>query len=158
MDIEKIADLLLSNFKNTFHSSTTPTCNTDLLDVSNYVPSTQQSSSLADSPTQDEIKMPLFEMSPLKAPGPDGFHPIFFQKSWDLLAHHLTAFIQNIFQNATLPTAINETILCLIPKCSAPSEVQHFRPISLCNTIYKLVTKILFNRLKRIMPTLITPH
>lgn len=56
---------------------------------------------------QNEIKAALFDMGPLKSPGPDGFHPIFFQRSWDILASPITDFIQTVFRTATFPSTLN---------------------------------------------------
>ena len=52
---------------------------------------------------------------------------------------------------------INQTFVSLIPKVDNPESVKQFRPISLCNVAYKVVTKIVANRLKRIMPKVIAP-
>lgn len=109
-------------------------------------------SSLANVPTYEEIKSALFEMGPPKALGPDGFHPTFFQNSLDILGPRIVDFVQEAFRTATFLTELNKTTLCLIPKCSGPSMVDQFRPISLCNTVYKIITKTLFNRLKSLMP------
>ena len=52
---------------------------------------------------------------------------------------------------------INQTFIALIPKTDNPTSINHYRPISLCNTIYKIISKILANRLKPILPKLINP-
>ena len=56
-----------------------------------------------------------------------------------------------------LPTSLNNTLLVLIPKVQNLEQVKHFRPISLCNVIYKTITKTLVNRLKNILPDIIAP-
>lgn len=157
MDKEHIAVLFLTHFKAIFQV-TTHSIPEERIDIPSNLPSAPQFSHLIEIPTQQEIKAALFDMGPLKSPGPDGFHPIFFQRSWDILASAITEFIQTVFKTATFSSTLNTTTLCLIPKCTAPTKVEHFRPISLCNTIYKLITKILVNCLKPIMPSLITPH
>ena len=63
----------------------------------------------------------------------------------------------SIFQNPQNVKGINQTFVSLIPKVDNPESVKQFRPISLCNVAYKVVTKIVANRLKRIMPKVIAP-
>ena len=107
---------------------------------------------------REEIRDTLFSISPLKALGPDGLHALFFQSQWDTVGGSLCNLILNIFQHLKRIQGINQTFLSLIPKVDSPEFVKHFRPISLCNVVYKVITKILANRLKKIMPTVITPN
>ena len=88
----------------------------------------------------EEVKISLNQMHPTKAPGSDGMSPIFFQKYWDVVG----------------PSVVNETFICLIPKVNCPQKISEFRPISLCNVVYKLVSKVLANRLKKILPMVIS--
>ena len=54
-----------------------------------------------------------------------------------------------------MPEGLNETFICLILKVNCPQKIMEFRPISLCNVVYKLVAKVLANRLKKILPEVI---
>lgn len=109
-------------------------------------------------PSEDEVKKALFSMSPLKSPGPDGFHPVFFQRAWDKVGNKITKFVQLIFAQGAIPKEMNKTRICLIPKIDSPYKVHHFRPISLCNTIYKIVSKVIVNRLRPFMGNIISPN
>ena len=81
-----------------------------------------------------------------EAPGPDGFTTGFFQKSWAILG---TLNFDN------MPSSLNLINIALIPKIKTPTCVTDFRPISLCNVMYKLISKVLANRLKVILPKII---
>ena len=71
---------------------------------------------------------------------------------WDLINEQLCLDIREWFRNQDIPEALCHALIYLIPKQSCPETVKHLRPISLCNTIYKLVTKIIVNRLKPLIP------
>lgn len=57
-----------------------------------------------------------------------------------------------------LPSPINHTFIALIPKITSPKYVHEVRPVSLCNVLYKIFSKVLANRLKKILPAIITKH
>ena len=65
--------------------------------------------------------------------------------------------VKQIFANQKIPDYLNQTLIALIPKQLGPETVSHFRPISLCNTVYKIVSKILIHRIKPLLPRLISP-
>ena len=56
-----------------------------------------------------------------------------------------------------MPVGWNETIISLIPKVDTPEKVTDLRPISLCNVVYKVVSKVLSSRLRDVVPDIITP-
>ena len=62
------------------------------------------------------------------------------------------------FHSSSLLKVLNQTFITLIPKIPNPEEVSHFRPISLCNVFYKIISKVLVNRLNPIMDSIITPY
>lgn len=90
-------------------------------------------------------------MGPNKAPGPNGLPPCLFQHFWHILGDKVFETMQSIFQNEKLLPGFNETIICLLPKGVALESLNQFRPISLCNMLLKVVSKILENRLKPLM-------
>jgi hypothetical protein len=87
-------------------------------------------------------------MFPLKAPGPDGYPAFFFQKHWDICGSDVTKAVLSIVQGSESAECINDTILVLIPKVKNPTLLSQFRPISLCNVLYKIASKVMANRLK----------
>jgi ribonuclease HI len=98
----------------------------------------------------------LKQMAPLKAPGPDGLPADFFQNHWDLMGEEVCLAVLNSLNDGILPENINMTHIVLIPKKKNPTTVMDFRPISLCNVLYKLISKVLANRLKKILPIIIS--
>ena len=63
-----------------------------------------------------------------------------------------------MFHNGKMPDYLNSTRIALIPKCSGPETISHFRPISLCNTVYKVVTKTIVNRIRPLLCNLFSPY
>ncbi|XP_043694514.1 uncharacterized protein LOC122645253 [Telopea speciosissima] len=88
-------------------------------------------------PDIEEVKLSLFSMQPLKSPGPDGLPPAFFQNYWDLVGTDICKFVHDFFNQGKLPSSINNTMICLIPKVDQPDSAEQFRPISLCNVAVK---------------------
>ena len=105
-----------------------------------------------------EVQEAIKQMAPLKAPGPDGMPPLFYQTYWDLVGDEVTSSVLHFLNSASLPANLNHTFITLIPKVKNPEYVSEFRPISLCNVLYKIFSKVLANRLKRILPNIITEH
>lgn len=104
-----------------------------------------------------EMKDGLWSLKPLKAPGPDGFHASFFQVFWNIVGDSIVEEVKNIFSSSTMPRHLNETLITLIPKCPKADCLAAFKPISLCNTVYKVVTKIIVKRLRPLLSGLISP-
>jgi hypothetical protein len=115
------------------------------------------------TPTMNEIltapydpdKRALFQMFPLKAPGPHGYPALFFQKHWDICGSDVTKAVLRIVQGKETTESINDTILVFITKVKNPTLLSQFGPISLCNVFYKIASKVLANRLKQILPHII---
>ncbi|XP_010430973.1 PREDICTED: uncharacterized protein LOC104715251 [Camelina sativa] len=82
----------------------------------------------------------------------------FFKSAWSVLGPDLTKAVQSFFQFGFLPKGVNTTILALIPKTTTSKEMKDYRPISCCNVLYKIISKLLANRLKAILPNFIAPN
>lgn len=87
-------------------------------------------------------------MNPTKAPGVDGLPALFYQKYWSTVGKDVVRTCLGILNDDKDLACLNETLLALIPKVEKPCKIEEYRPISLCNVIYKVVSKCLANRLR----------
>ncbi|KAK3229959.1 hypothetical protein Dsin_001840 [Dipteronia sinensis] len=124
--------------------------------ISNVI-SNDQADSMDRHVTNDEIKEVCFSLHPNKAPGLDGFNAHFIKKTWDIVGEDVINAIQKFFRYGHLLKELNATILALVPKVPNPSKMKDFRPISCCNTLYKIIAKIIANRIKPCLPHIISP-
>ncbi|GMJ11399.1 hypothetical protein HRI_004809100 [Hibiscus trionum] len=108
--------------------------------------------------TFEEVDEVVFSMSPLKAPGADGFQAAFFQRNWGTVGDSVFQFVVDFFEYGVLPDDANQTLLVLIPKVQSPIKISQYHPISLCTVLYKIITKILVNRLKPLLDGLVSQN
>ncbi|XP_052299727.1 uncharacterized protein LOC127903105 [Citrus sinensis] len=108
--------------------------------------------------TAEEISEALFQMCPTKAPGPDGLNSMFFQKHWQHVGKGVTQTCLHILNNQGNLSPLNHTFIALIPKVAKPRKVTEYRPISLCNVVYRIVAKVIANRLKQVLHQIISPY
>ena len=102
--------------------------------------------------TKVEVKEAVFQLGAFKAPGPDGFSGVFYQKCWGIVKEDVVRAVVSFFEDGRMNNELNNTDVVLIPKMYGPEMVSHFRPISLCNFLYKVISKVMVNRLKHILP------
>ena len=128
--------------------------------VPNYFPTSEAFDiDCVDNPVLEaEIKSAIFSMKPLKAPGTDGLHAIFYQSQWAVVGPSFCKLITDVFNSSKIPKEVNTTFIVLIPKVEHPTSLKMFRPISLCTVAYKTVTKIIVNRLQAVLPEIIGPQ
>lgn len=119
--------------------------------------SSEVASSMVHECSRVEIFNTLKSMASGKSPGPDGFSVEFFLKSWDVVGSDLSSAINLFFINSFMPRRVNSAAIVLVPKVATASNISQFRPISCCNVIYKVVSKILAQRMKNVMPRLVSP-
>ena len=95
-------------------------------------------------------------MAPLVAIGLDGMSPIFYKSFWHIVGKDVTVVVLIALNSSIIPKSLNTTFSALIPKIKDPRKVSDFRPINLCNVVYKLIAKVLVNRLKLILPYVVS--
>ena len=93
----------------------------------------------------------------LKAPGLDGLPALFYKQYWPIVGESVISAVQNFFKLGHMLNEVNNSFIVLIPKITNPSSVNHFRPISLCNMVYKFIAKILVSRMRPLLANLISP-
>ncbi|KAL0293553.1 UNVERIFIED_CONTAM: hypothetical protein Sradi_6930300 [Sesamum radiatum] len=108
------------------------------------------------SPIQrQEIKDALFDINEDSAPGPDGFSSCFFKATWTIIGEDVCQAVMEFFNHGRLLKQLNATLITLIPKVQMPMKVGDFRPISCCNVVYKIITKIMVKRMHLVLEKLI---
>ncbi|XP_026410754.1 uncharacterized protein LOC113305978 [Papaver somniferum] len=152
-DIEAI----FTNHFKSIATSSKPQINNDILQLFQTCVSELQNNSLIQVPQAQEIKDVVFQIKPWASPGNDGFQAGFYQHCWDVVGTEVISMVQYFFTHKHMFKAINHTYQVLIPKISNPKTPADFRPISLCNVSYKIISKILANRLKPLLPDIISP-
>lgn len=95
-------------------------------------------------------------MHPTKAQGPNGMPPLFFQCHWHIVGSSVTKALLDALNSGQIPRDLNHTYFTLIPKKAQPQSIMDYRLISLCNILYKLIFKVIANRLKSLLPIVIS--
>ena len=130
----------------------------DMLESIPSLVTTEECSLITAIPTRDEIKRTVFSMSKNRAPGPDGFPADFYISCWEIVGMDVVEAIMEVFRRKVLTRSWKATFLALIPKVNTPTTFRDFRPISLCNVCYKIVSKLVTSRLRPLLNRLISPE
>lgn len=113
-------------------------------------------SGLEAAPTVEEIIWAVNALGPTKSPGPDGITAGLVQQHWSIFGPIVISEVQLFFSSGVMKPHIAHSNLVLIPKIDAPTKVNDFRPISVCNVVYKVISKILAKRMQPFMSTIIS--
>lgn len=120
----------------------------DVLSLIETVISSEINDALTKPVLREEVRNAVFQMAPLKAPGSDGFPGLFYQTYWDIVGDEVVQAVQSFFLDGVILKEINHTNVVLIPKVKNPEAISQFRPISLCCFVYKIISKVMANRLQ----------
>ena len=157
MDRSQVEDIVYGFYSSLFTSSR-PAGAHAVLEVIQPLITEDMNNGLTKEFTRHEVDIALKEMAPLKAPGPDGMPPLFFQSFWHLIGDDVSKVVLDCLNSCHIPEEFNFTYVTLIPKVKNPEKISEFRPISLCNVIYKLISKVLANRLKPLLPLIVSEN
>ena len=118
-DMEEVTATLVDYYRDLFTSSQPPQHNETLNSIQNII-TEDMNSQLSAQFMAWEVKEAIKQMAPLKAPGPDGMPPLFFQNYWNLVGNDVTLDVLSFLNSATLPPHLNHTFITLIPKIKNP--------------------------------------
>ena len=105
----------------------------------------------------EEIRHALWSLKPCKSPGPDGIHTGFYQRFWPIVGNSVIFEVKEAFRTGKVPPNLNQTLIALIPEIKGPETIGNYRPISLCNFVYKVITKIIVTRIRPFLEKLVSP-
>ena len=101
--------------------------------------------------TKGEMFTALSDLGKDKAPGLDGFTMAFWLFCWDVVKIEIMGFFREFHERGKFVKSLNATFLVLVPKKGGAEDLKDFRPISLVGSLYKLLAKVLANRIKKVM-------
>ena len=158
LDDLEVKDHIKSRFQRLYstESSFSP-INSDVSMFACSFLSEEDSTRIETEVTEEEIRTGLWSLKAFKAPGPDGLHVGFFQHFWVDVKNSVCNEIKEVFIKEAVPSFINETLVTLIPKCQSPETLNNYRPISLCNSVYKIISKIIVAHIRSLLTNLISP-
>eukprot|EP00253_Pinus_taeda_P005862 PITA_05862 len=157
-DQEEIKEVAFNHFSALLTADPQLVDSVDFLSAIENKITADQNNELDKEVTIEEIEWSIFSMAQDKAPSPDGFTMAFYRTHWEIIKKYFVRMVKNFFSKSKLGNRIKSSHLALIPKDSNPQSFDRFRPISLCNVSYKIITKILANRIKKLLPSLISEN
>jgi hypothetical protein len=104
----------------------------------------------------EEVREAIWCSDGNKCPGPDGFNFNIIKAYWEIFKSDIMVFFSEFHSNAILPKAITASFLTLIPKKDNPQALSDYRPICLISSLYKILSKVLAARLKKVLGKLIS--
>jgi hypothetical protein len=153
---DNIGSHLVNHFTSLFTTTNAP-IDPGLSDLVESVITEEENFCLCSIPDDCEIFSAISELGLNKAPGPDGMTGLFYKSYWPIVKNCVIVSVQSFFRGGFMLKAFNHTNIALIPKVDNPSLVNHFRPVSLINFNYKIISKILSNRLKPLLHKIVSP-
>ncbi|GKV25367.1 hypothetical protein SLEP1_g34816 [Rubroshorea leprosula] len=117
--------------------------------------SEEDRSMLIEPFTEEEVKAAVWNCDSTKAPGPDGFTFGFIKNEWEVIKADIMVYLKDFHTNGRMVRGSNASFLVLIPKKENPQGIEEYRPISLIDCMYKILAKVLADRLSRVLYTII---
>lgn len=148
---DEIVKELANYFKNLLDESRKTIDKEELRRMIDYKILNDIASDLTEEVDAKEIKDTLFVMNNNKAPVLNGFGVYFFKAAWEVIGEDFIKAIRHFFTTGHLLKEVNYRTFALMPKCATPSFCKDFRLITCYNVIYKCITKIMANHLKKVL-------
>ena len=117
--------------------------------------STNSRKYLENNVTEEEMWSVVLDCGSSKAPGPDGFNMGFIKNKWELLKGDILNFVYDFWETGVMARCVKASFIALISKVQSPKVVSNFCPICLVGCLYKIVEKLLANRLRLVMSEII---
>ncbi|XP_042012114.1 uncharacterized protein LOC121760525 [Salvia splendens] len=128
------------------------------LDSLNSLPPDVEMEALERTLDKEEVRKIVFDISTNSASGPDGYSSLFFQACWGIIRADVVEAVVEFFHGVPIPRGIEATILILLQKKRNPTKWLEFRPISLCNVMNKIISKLLAVRMAPLLPMITVPN
>jgi len=104
---------------------------------------------------EEEVKSVVWLCEGSKSPSPDDFNFNFIKGSWEVLKHDIVVVVHLFQEMGCIPKGCNASFITLVPKVKDPTSINQYRPISLVGSLYKIITKVLSCRIKKMLPEVI---
>lgn len=155
MDIE---NHILDFYKGLFTTDNNCQCNDLISRIIPNIVSAEDNIMLTNLPSKEEVKNVVFSKNNDGAPGPDGFNGHFYQRYWDIVAEDVFKAVLQFFSQGWILPNMNSNLVVLIPKFQGPDMIEHYRPTALVNFQFKIITKVMADRLALVAPKIITEN
>lgn len=147
---------MASEFFKTLYTSQGTSGEDELLDTVKLVIIEEINRNLPAKFTKQEVRSDCKQTHPTKAHRLDGMPSMFCHKFWSIIGTDVVSYCLDVLNNGLLMDDINKTFIFLIPKVKNLEKLAQFKPISLCNVLYKIITKTIVNRWKLVLPRCIS--
>lgn len=118
----------------------------------------EENAELGVVPDEDEVKNAVYKLNGDSSSGPDGLTGKFYHVCWDIIGKDICRMVQTFYAGSSLPKSITRTNLILIPKKDNIQSFSDMRPISLSNFINKILSRVIHDRLVKVLPRLISSN
>jgi len=152
-DKEVVKDKVMSFFKSRFEGVDEVPVRLDNVQFSSV--SVEENRMLVEDISDEEVKFAVWSCESSNSPGPDGFNFGFSKFCWEILKEDVLKAVNEFANRGSWPRGSNASFICLVPKIDNLQQLRDFRPISLVGYLYKIVSKVLFLRLNKVISKLI---
>ena len=151
--VQNIRDAVFNHFSSHFKRIATVRPSVDALHFRNL--SFSEAGNLTKPFSLEEIKQAVWDCDSFKSPGPDGISFDFIKKIWELVKDDFMQFLMDFHRNGKLTKGVNSTFIALIPKVNSLQCLNDYIPISLVGCLYKMLAKVLANRLRNVIRSVV---